>query len=186
MNDWKTYIISDLNTIPHTVYEVLLSFFCIGAIAIMVFYRKKGARYIVRLLFLEYLFFVYSLTVIFRQGKGSTLHLTPFWNYASAFKDIDAIVLYEIVMNVVLFVPVGFLLGTQCSRWPRKKQWHVVLLFGIGLSAGIELLQLLFKKGTTELDDVIHNTLGCLTGFLIWRGGFWLVDTIKKRPKVKA
>ena len=185
MNDWKVYIISDVNSISHTVCEVLLSFFCIGTIAIMVFYRKNGARYIVRLLFLEYLFFVYGLTVIFRQGNGSTLHLMPFWNYASAFKNEDTSVLYEIVMNVVLFVPIGFLLGTQCSRWPQKKQWRVVLLFGIGFSAGIELLQLLFKKGTTELDDVIHNTLGCLSGFLIWRGGSWLVDIIKKRPKIK-
>ena len=27
-----------------------------------------------------------------------------------------------------------------------------------------------FKKGCVELDDVIHNTLGCLIGFALWWG----------------
>ena len=44
-----------------------------------------------------------------------------------------------------------------------------VLFLGGGLSVFIELLQLIFKKGFCETDDVIHNVLGCLIGYYIYR-----------------
>lgn len=35
-----------------------------------------------------------------------------------------------------------------------------VLSVELGLLVGIEVSQFLFKKGLTEVDDVMHNTLG--------------------------
>ncbi len=34
-----------------------------------------------------------------------------------------------------------------------------------GISFCIETLQLLFKRGFAEFDDVFHNVLGCLLGY---------------------
>ena len=40
-----------------------------------------------------------------------------------------------------------------------------VMAVGAGISVMIELLQLIFKRGLCEVDDVIHNVLGTLIGY---------------------
>ena len=66
-------------------------------------------------------------------------------------------------MNVVAFVPIGLLLGVVF----RNIKWWRVLLIGGCISISIEILQLITKRGFSEIDDVIHNVFGCMVGFLI-------------------
>lgn len=80
-------------------------------------------------------------------------------------------------MNVVVFVPVGVLFGLAMRR---RNVW-AALLFGAGLSVGIEVLQFVFKKGFTEVDDVMHNTLGCLIGFGVYSMARYGYERICKR-----
>ena len=75
------------------------------------------------------------------------------------------------VFNVLVFTPVGLAL---CLSF-KKHRWLVPLI-GFGLSFTIELLQLLFLKGCTDVDDVIHNTLGCLVGC----GMCWVVYRVRR------
>ena len=89
----------------------------------------------------------------------------PFWSYRDYFNGIDRRLLAENVMNIVVFVPVGVLVGATI----RSVTWKKVLLIGMCLSVGIEVLQLVFRKGFSEVDDVMHNTLGCLIGYGIYR-----------------
>ncbi len=166
---WK-YIISQLNVVPKTVYGGLLALFCIEAIVFLAVNRKEAARSIVWLLFFEFMFLVLGMTVFFRPMGSKTMVYPPFWSYASVWRDGDKTVLHEIILNVVLFVPLGFLWGIPSSKWPRKWLWLGAIILGVCLSGGIELLQYCFKKGCVEVDDVIHNTLGCLMGFVLWRG----------------
>ena len=42
-------------------------------------------------------------------------------------------------------------------------------MIGICLSVGIETLQFVFRKGFSEFDDVMHNTLGCLIGYGMYK-----------------
>ena len=42
-----------------------------------------------------------------------------------------------------------------------------VVLIGFLLSASIEIIQLVFKIGLFEFDDMIGNTIGCLIGAVI-------------------
>jgi len=37
------------------------------------------------------------------------------------------------------------------------------------LSIGIEILQFVMKRGLSEVDDVMHNTIGCMMGYGISR-----------------
>ena len=71
----------------------------------------------------------------------------------------------DMVMNIAIFMPVGFLLGMafHAVRW-----WHTMIIGG-GISLSIELLQYFTNRGVSELDDVFHNTLGCLIGFCVYR-----------------
>lgn len=64
-------------------------------------------------------------------------------------------------MNVVLFIPVGLLIGLAI----KNMKWWMVGLIGFCISLGIETLQFVFWKGFSEFDDVMHNTVGCLLGY---------------------
>lgn len=70
----------------------------------------------------------------------------------------------ENIMNVVVFVPVGVMAGVAF----RGMTWMRALVIGAGASVGIEVLQFVFKKGFSEVDDVMHNTLGCVIGYGVW------------------
>ncbi len=166
---WK-YIITQLDIVPKTVYLGLSALFCIGTIVLLAVNRKKAVRSIVWLLFFEFVFLVLGMTFFFRHTGIKAMVYPPLWSYVSVWRDENMTVLYEIILNVVLFVPLGFLWGIQSSKWPRKWQWFSAMILGVYLSGIIELLQYIFKKGCVEVDDVIHNTLGCLIGYFLWRG----------------
>lgn len=166
---WK-YIISQLDVVPKPVYEDLLTLFCIGAIVFLAVNHKEAARSIVWLLFFEFVFLVLGMTIFFRHTGTKAMVYPAFWSYVSVWRDGEMTVLHEIILNVVLFVPLGFLWGIQSSKWPRKWQWLSALILGVSLSVVIELLQYFFTKGCVEVDDVIHNTVGCLMGFVLWHG----------------
>ena len=69
-------------------------------------------------------------------------------------------------MNVVVFVPVGLLLGIAF----KQMTWWKALLIGCSISITIEALQFWFMKGFSEEDDVMHNTVGCILGYMMVRG----------------
>lgn len=89
----------------------------------------------------------------------------PFWSYVAYFKGEDDSLLNENIMNVVVFVPVGLLAGLAS----RSINLLRALLIGLCISLSIEVLQFTFEKGFAELDDVMHNSLGCLIGYGISR-----------------
>lgn len=70
-------------------------------------------------------------------------------------------------MNVIVFIPIGMIL---CSLLRVKGSWLVALLIGCSISITIEALQFWFMKGFSEVDDVMHNTVGCLIGWFMVKG----------------
>lgn len=100
------------------------------------------------------------------EGEGEIL-LTPFWSYREAFAPGGSRELLRAnLMNVLLFLPGGLLLGELAPRhWHRQT---ALLALGLSLvfSGCVESLQGLFGLGIAETDDVIHNTLGGLLGSL--------------------
>ena len=61
--------------------------------------------------------------------------------------------------NVIGFLPFGFFLPIL-SR--RLRNGAVVTALGFGLSLLVESIQLVFKVGCFDVDDLILNTLGVL------------------------
>lgn len=162
---WE-YVVSLYKDIPSEVYIGLALVLCVGVVLLMVAYGfRKGTRLSAGLLMAEYVFLLYSSTVIFRatseQFSGYDYH--PFWSYRAIQSGEKPQLLVENIMNVVVFVPVGILLGAAF----RLMTWWKALCIGCGLSVGIEVLQFFFQRGFSEVDDVMHNTLGCLTGFML-------------------
>ena len=71
--------------------------------------------------------------------------------------------LFDILLNMHLFVPIGGLLELCLKRI----KWKQAASIGLGISVVIELSQLILCRGWFEWDDMIHNTLGCVCGYLI-------------------
>ncbi len=159
---FRQYIISLYQDIPQEVYEGLLSVFCLGVVLLVAWKGfKTGLRYSANLLLLEYIFLIFCSTVIFRTtGETRQYDFHPFWSYDRPE------LLIENIMNVVVFIPLGLLLGIAF----RQMIWWKALLIGISISVSIETLQLYFMKGFSELDDVMHNTLGCMVGYMLVKG----------------
>lgn len=150
--------------IPHEVYEGVVSVLCIGSVAFFVWKGfKKGIRYTALLALIEYLLLLFCATVFLRETKDiRECNYHPFWSYKAMETNPD-FMMAESIMNVVAFVPIGFLLGIAFNRM----KWWVSILLGMVISFGIEILQLLFLKGFSEMDDVIHNTIGFVLGYMI-------------------
>lgn len=134
------------------------------AISTIVYFKgvKDGKKGVSFTLLIGYVVLIYSYTVVFRvEGKATGLILFPFWSYNAYINGIDATLLSENLMNLMVFIPVGLLL--RLSQLSGKK----AVVFGSLLSIGVELSQLVFKRGLCETDDVIHNTLGCFLGYVL-------------------
>ena len=175
---FRQYIINLYHDIPQEVYEGLLSIFCIGLVVFIAWKGfKTGLRYSAPLLLVEYIFLLFCSTVIFRTtGATRQYDFHPFWSYDRP--DL----LIENIMNVIVFIPVGMILGSLLrvkgswtSQATKSMTWLMVAIIGCGISVTIESLQFFFMRGFSEVDDVMHNTVGCLIGWFMVKGSWFRV-----------
>jgi glycopeptide antibiotics resistance protein len=68
--------------------------------------------------------------------------------------------------NIVLFVPIGIFLPLLNMKYKRVL---VLTAASIALIAVVELIQLLSKVGSFDVDDIILNTFGALLGLVMTR-----------------
>lgn len=167
MVEIRVYATTVAGAIPGAVYWGLLAVLVIGSIGLLLWKDvKTGGRCVAVLALVEWISLVLFATVIFRDASSERgFRLIPFssyWDYGPHGYLLEMIA--EMALNVVLFMPVGFLLGFGF----KGMTWKRVLLIGCCLSGAIEVLQLVFQKGFCEVDDVIHNTLGCLIGYGVY------------------
>lgn len=155
---------------PRIPVEYVLISFLVLSVAIvtgmLVMKGSRAKRFVLGALLAEYYFLILCSTVICRASVMERhVELMPFWNYPDIWNKVDYPAdLIEVLLNMALFVPIGFLLGG--IGFKTKK----VLLMGICLSGIIEVSQFAFSKGLCETDDVIHNTLGAFLGYLGFLG----------------
>ena len=161
---FSKYVFGLIDSVPAYIY-LLCAFLSLLSVIILFTWKRFENRIKVAtwLMLLGYVLIILCSTTIFRAySESKPIELKPFWSYDSVLGG-NTYLLYENIMNVLMFFPIGFLLGCLFSL----SKWWATLLIGISLSVSIELLQLGFHRGLCELDDLIHNTTGCLIGLLI-------------------
>lgn len=85
------------------------------------------------------------------------------------------------LLNVLLFVPLGFFLPVL---WRRFRPFLWTSLFGLGFSLTIELLQL-FTFRATDINDLMTNTVGTILGWCLGRLVLKLFPSIRPSRKTK-
>ena len=169
----KQYILHYDIGVPPTMIIGVSLFICI--LILLLFRVKTNYSIFVRqvsfMLLLGYVFLIFCTTVFFREDTYEKRYmLRPLWSYTVLYNKLLA----QIIMNILLFIPVGFFAGGAL----KKK--HILNAIGIGflLSFFIELTQLISTRGVFSVDDIIHNTLGCVVGFLCFVACYKMVKII--------
>jgi len=148
------------------LFSLGLDLFCAGLILIPVHLLlnrlcfhdlTKSALYCIFSLYLVAVYHLVGLPCITYINPGLNLTLIPFLDMIAAPR--------ATVLNVALFLPLGFLLPLL---WKKFRTMKNTLLFGFGMSLTIELLQILVARAT-DINDLITNTLGTALGFALWK-----------------
>ena len=110
--------------------------------------------------------FIFVMT-LFGRAIGETYRyaLMPFESYLMVFSEGNMENLLQILMNIVMYIPIGFLLPCCFELFER---YRYVILLAVMSSTGIELVQGIFKIGLFEVDDIINNTIGAAVGVAIY------------------
>ncbi|SMC29056.1 Glycopeptide antibiotics resistance protein [Clostridium acidisoli DSM 12555] len=69
------------------------------------------------------------------------------------------------ILNIVLFIPFGFLLPTL---WKKYRNLKLTFCYGLFFTVFIEVSQLFTTSRTTDIDDIIMNIIGAICGWIIF------------------
>ena len=102
----------------------------------------------------------------FSREHFETINIIPFstiigYIYGLLFKDVStSIVIINLVTNLLLFSPMGFFIPLLFkNRITNIKQFIILIII---LSLFVEILQFITYSGSTDIDDIILNTIGAI------------------------
>ena len=107
-----------------------------------------GKRKVVLIL---YIFFILCVTLFSREPMTTRIFRGLFWEIEMGYWN-------NIIQNILLFIPLGLLIGGKRG-----------IIAGLLLSIGIELTQYIAVLGYCEFDDVLNNTIGAAIGSLLFK-----------------
>lgn len=116
---------------------------------------------------------IYNSTMIYEYGKYITINeyiqLIPFNTILDSIK--EGVWIIQIIGNMVLFIPAGFIFYTIQIKYNHKK--YKKYIYGLFLSLSIEILQLIINIASkvpnrvVDIDDIIVNFLGLFIGSIL-------------------
>jgi glycopeptide antibiotics resistance protein len=130
----------------------------------------KIALIVYTLLLLWLVLFKTSLDIptVLADFQTRSLNFTPFTGHLS-----------EMVENVLIFIPFGFLLSIVFKKATFWTKLGFISLF----SLAIETIQYLLAIGVSDITDIITNTFGGLLGLAAYKIGIGRTDS-KRRELV--
>ena len=108
--------------------------------------------------------FIVRETMVLRMPDNRGVVLEPFREVEAMLHQPNHFFWFmQIFLNILLFVPFGFLLPIVSERLRNP---ILTVFAGVLFSAGIETMQYITGRGLTEIDDVINNTAGVMFGYI--------------------
>lgn len=97
----------------------------------------------------------------------NVMNVVPFVGmYQLLFESVHiSVAIRNLIFNIILFIPLGFFLSW--GSYPKIKD---SLIIGVFVSTLVELLQYTLPLGrSSDIDDIILNTLGVIVGIYLFR-----------------
>ncbi|MBP5427340.1 MAG: VanZ family protein [Clostridiales bacterium] len=161
------------------------SFMCfiLPSVVWQIINRDKLKKNLVKHIIWSYVFIIYCYLVVEVAADMGTL-----WDLLHNRSIIGQVYLKPLivnelrshVLNIIMFVPLGFLL--PCI-WNEFRNVFEVLKIGFFLSLVIEVSQM-FCYRVTDVNDLITNTTGAIVGYGIWEFMQGVFGTRKKRDNM--
>lgn len=137
--------------------------------------QKKKRKAVAIHLFLIY-FVVLFYFLFFSEKMGRTFSERTYHYNLVPFREIKRFITYYRVLgvetvllniagNVAAFIPFGIFLPIFSKRC---RYFWFTAFYSLELSLFVELLQLITKVGSFDVDDLILNTIGGMLGYLVY------------------
>ena len=135
--------------------------------------KRQKLGWVLFLLYLALLSYLMFFSEDFGRtntDRGYAYNLVPFKEISRFVTYYDILgmeaLIINLVGNVAAFMPFGFFMPvvSRRSRGPVR-----IILLGFGFSLMLETIQLVFRVGSFDVDDLILNTLGAGLGFFCYR-----------------
>ena len=148
---------------------------------------QKKRKYQIKFgtLILLILYFLVLVYVCFISEAYGRAELSDSYHYnLIPFREITRFYVYRDVVggkafvlnlfgNVIAFMPFGLFIPILFAR---RRHLKSILRMTFLLSLGIEIIQLLTRTGSFDVDDLILNTLGGVLGYLL----FVILDVFRR------
>ena len=138
--------------------------------------NKKDNKLAMWVCFLAYLLLL-GYAVFFSSGFGREEHAEYRYNL-TLFQEIGRyygvgirtgswrLFWFNVVGNVCVFVPFGAFLP---ALFAKCQKFSSVFLFTLELSLAVEIVQLVTKIGSFDVDDLLLNTIGGILGYFVYK-----------------
>ena len=169
-------MLATIRTLPHYFPEIFVNRIIISVIAFAVFcavsiflYKKHKFNKLqcsAAILLSLYIVVLLYFTVTGRYSHEEyEYQINFFTSYRWFFKYNGEQVLRQLLINLVMIMPVGFLLPVVIKA---KYKYLITMALSLLLTVFIETMQLITKCGSFEVDDIINNFIGAVLGMLIY------------------
>ena len=144
--------------------------------------ETKGRKWIGIIILSAYIITVWFVTLGSRSYSPEThVYPNPIHHYVVMYRGLRRSVSFQDFcrrlgwykgqmentgLNVLLFVPLGYLLPSVAAFFRR---WWKVVLLGLAASLTIETVQLITHLGWFDASDLLHNTVGALIGYGLYK-----------------
>jgi glycopeptide antibiotics resistance protein len=158
----------------------------------MDFLYKRKIRKILKigswLLFVIYIFILIDLLFFgsYRSMNDKIeYNLVPFqtiWMYIEYFDHFNFSIWFSnLVGNILAFMPLGFLIPFLLVKMRKLSKIFFLSLF---TTVTVEIIQLVFRVGGFDVDDIQLNTLGGVLGYIVLRLCIKILSTMADRKMV--
>lgn len=134
--------------------------------------RLSWVLFVVYMIVMAYFLFFSEYLNRSAIGTEYRYNLTLFQEIRRSFWCLNAGNYYyfilNFVFNIVAFVPFGFFLPFL-SKERKSRKLLYVMFSALLFTLSIEVLQLLLKVGTFDIDDIFLNTVGGFIGFILFK-----------------
>lgn len=135
----------------------------------------KVANRLAWVLFIIYILFL-SYFLFFSEGFGRVGGNSEYKSNLQLFKEIKRFITYRetigfkgffinVIGNVLAFVPFGLVLPFIS---PINRRFINISLLSFELTLCVEIIQYVLKVGIFDVDDILLNTIGGITGYLLY------------------
>lgn len=144
--------------IPSMIYQV-----------IVIKSKKNDKKTNKKHLIWVYLFLIYLFLCLTTAGIGSVWDIGRYESIIRTeeinFIPFSSEGIMTYILNIIMFMPLGFLLPLV---WKNMRKLKTVVVTSLVYSFSIEICQL-FNRRNTDIDDLLMNVVGVIIGFFLYK-----------------